>query len=111
MEELQLFKRMLGLRSLIKTACQLDQAISHYITYVPLETGHDYEVVLFAHAQVHPKPAWVVKILLRPELLSRVMQITFKMIKYYDKLVTTQEECHAGINTRIKPSVSKIIHN
>lgn len=110
--ELQLFKRMLGLRTLIKTACELDQAISHYITYLPSEGDqYAYELVIFAHAQIHPKPAWVVKMILEPEILARVMKIIFRMIKYYDSVVSKKEEKDGVKRSIDKSTVSKIVRN
>lgn len=102
-----LFKKMLGLKALIKTACELDQAISHYITYLPEASGDfAYEIVIFAHSQVHPKPVWVVKMVVESDVLARVMSATFKMIKHYDKIVAEKESTD-GTN----PSVSKIVRN
>ena len=105
--ELQIFKRMLGLRTLIKAACELDQAISHYITFLPEESGDfAYEVVIFAHSQIHPKPVWVVKMVIDSDLLSRVMSATFRMIKHYDKIVAEKGDTNAT-----QSAVSKIVRN
>ena len=105
--EQNLFRKMLGLKSLIKTACILDQAISHYVTGLPLEVGGS-ELVIFAHSQVHPQPVWVVKMILDRDLVFRVIDITTQMIKQYDKLALQEEKPHVGFD---QPSASKIIHN
>jgi hypothetical protein len=101
-----LFKRMLGLKTLIKTACELDQALSHYITYLPDVSGDfAYEIVIFAHSQVHPAPVWVVKLIVESDVLARVMSATFKMIQHYDKLVAEKGDtkCHSAFRFQNYP--------
>lgn len=78
----EMFKKCLGIRTLIKSSVELDQPILHYIAY-DLESG-EYEVTIIAQAQTSMMPFWHFKIMMPYALLDRFMKYIFKLISICD---------------------------
>jgi len=99
MERGELFRKTLGIRTLVSSAVELDQRIIHYIAYD--FTTNVFEITISAQAQTNPIPYWVFKIELPHTLLERFLKLIAKMISHYDKVWETKEKKH--VPTIIKP--------
>ena len=92
-----MFRKMLGMRSLIQSAIQLDHEINHMITYTPVTSynprdGKDrFEITLFARGNKSPAMAWVLKLQVMGYELTRIMDIIYHMILLYEKLTPKKE--------------------
>jgi len=79
-----LFKKLLGIRALFKSAVELDQEMIHYIAY-----DYDsrlFEITVAAQAKTAPIPAWTFKLVVPYSHLERILLIFEKIIKHYEKI-------------------------
>jgi len=83
MEQGELFKKCLGLRTLINTSVELEQDMVHYMAF-DYKT-QEFEVVMMAKTQMAQVAYWTFVIRLPYELLKRFMLLTEKMIKQGEK--------------------------
>lgn len=88
--EASMFKKLLGVRTLIKSAVELDQPILHYCAYAAEEKL--WELTVVAQAQTSLAPFWHFKLMLSHKDLERVVLIIFKMIEYYDSIIKPQDK-------------------
>lgn len=92
MERGELFKKALGIRTLIKSSVDLDQPINHYIAY---DRKTDlFEITIFAQAQERMMPFWTVKIDVDFKYVKRLLLYIFKLIDRYDKMLLSQAKIH-----------------
>ena len=87
-----LFKKLLGIRALLQTSIRLDHEISHTITYMPVDGSDRYELTLFARLQKAPVAAWVLKLELQPEIVTKFMRLVYKMLLSYEKLNVPRDQ-------------------
>jgi len=83
MEDNTLFKKLLGIRELIKSASELDQLIIHYITYN--YATNLFELTVAAQSTTALTLIWTFKLNLPHTILERVLILIKKMINHYDK--------------------------
>jgi len=92
-----LFKKCLGVRTLIQSSVELDQPINHYIAYD--KESKEFEVTLFAQAQEAPVPFWTTKIMVQYKHLEKFLWYIFKLIDRYDRLLLSKPKVYAPPGT------------